>query len=61
MRNYKTCHILETLVVEQNGSKFGPHGKVFSLYKVLLTVKCSSSVWGYSMHFRFLTTLYLGK
>ncbi len=22
---------------------------------------CISSVWGYSVHFRFLTTLYLGK
>ena len=32
---------------------------VYIDYRILLTVKCSSSVWGYSVHFLFLMTLYL--
>ncbi len=48
-------------MVERNGAKFGPLGLVFSVYRVVLTVICSSSVWGYSMRFQFLTTLYLGN
>ncbi len=49
------------LIVERNGPKFGPHGYVFSVYRVLLTVKCSSSVSGYSVHFRVSGSLYLEK
>ena len=43
------------LLVERNGPNFGPlgGGEVFSDYTVLLTVKCSSSVRGHSVHFRF--------
>ncbi len=33
------------LIVECNGPKFGPRGLLFSVYRVLLTDKCSSSVW----------------
>ncbi len=29
---------------------------MFSVYRLLLTVKCSSSVLGHSAHFRFLPT-----
>ncbi len=29
------------LIVERNGSKFRPQGEVFSVYRILLTVKCS--------------------
>ena len=47
------------LVVEQNRPKIGPQAYVFSVYGVLLTVKCSNSVWGHSVHFRFLTILYM--
>ena len=43
------------LIVERNGRKFGPRGP----YKVVLTVKCSRSVWGHSVHIRFLPTLYM--
>ncbi len=32
------------LIVEQNGWKFGPQTQIFNVYRVLLTVKCSSSV-----------------
>ncbi len=34
------------LIVEQNTPNFGAQGQVFSVYGVLLTVKCSISVWG---------------
>ena len=47
------------LIVEQNGLKFGPQACVFIVYSVLLTVECSSSVWGHSVHFRFSPTLYM--
>ena len=33
------------LVVEQNGVKFGAQGWVFTVYKVVLTVKCLRSFW----------------
>ena len=46
------------LIVERNGAKFGPQVSI-SAYRVLLTVKCSMSVGGYSVLFQFLTTLYL--
>ena len=45
------------LIVEQNGPKFGPQGEVFCVYRVLLTVKYSSSVWGHSVHFHISLTL----
>ena len=32
------------LVVEQNGPKVGPHGYVYSVYRVILSLKCSSLV-----------------
>ncbi len=48
------------LVIEQNGPKFGPRSKNL-VYRVLLSVKCSSSVWDHLVHFQFLTTLYLGN
>ncbi len=38
------------LIVERNGSKFGPHGSVISVNRVLLTIKCSCSAWGHSVH-----------
>ncbi len=33
------------MVVEQNGLKFGPRGGVFSVYRVLLTLKWLRSFW----------------
>ncbi len=39
--------------------KFGSRGWVFNVYGVLLTDKCLRSFWGHSVHFQFLTTLYL--
>ncbi len=47
------------LVVDWNGRTIGPLGQVFSVYRLFLTVKCSKSVWGHSVHFWFSTTLYL--
>ncbi len=47
------------LMVERNGPKFGPWGKYLVYDGVLLTVRCSSSVRGHSVHFRFLLTLYM--
>ena len=47
------------LVLERNGPKFGPQRQLYSIPRVRLTVKCSCSVWGHLLHFRFLTTLYL--
>ncbi len=46
-------------VVERNGVKFGPRGWVFSVYSVLLTVKCLRSFWDHSVDYRFSITLYL--
>ncbi len=40
MGNYKTCDILKTTGRRAKRTKFGPHGKAFSVYGVLLTVKC---------------------
>ncbi len=49
------------LVAERNGPKFVPevYMHVFSVYRVILTVKCSSSVWGHSVHLSYSATLYL--
>ncbi len=47
------------LVVERNGVKFGPWGWAFTVCRTLLTVKWLRAFWGHSVHFRFLTTLYL--
>ncbi len=41
------------LVVERKGTKFGPLGQVYIIYRVLLTVKFSSSIWGHSVHSDF--------
>ena len=68
------------LAVERNEVKFGTFisktasctpkqtqiwaSRLLSAYAVLLTVKCSRSFWGHSVHFWYLrcpTTLYLGK
>ena len=38
-------------------TKFGHQGQVLSVYRVLLTVKCSRSAWGHSVHFRFFADL----
>ncbi len=38
------------LTIERNGLKFGPLGK-YLVYRVLLTLKCSSSAWGHVVHF----------
>ena len=38
-------------IVERNGPKFGPPCVISSVYRVPLTVKCSSSVWGHSVQF----------
>ena len=43
-------------------SKFkAPGVSLYFIQGTLLTVKYSSSVWGYSVHFRFFVTLYIGK
>ena len=42
--NEMCIYISETVVVEQNGRKFGLCGLVFSVYKVFVTVKCSRLV-----------------
>ena len=48
------------VVVEQNGQQFQPQKKVFSACRVLITVKyLSRSVWGHSVLFQLLATLYL--
>ncbi len=39
------------LVVDQRGPKVGPQGNVLSIYRVLLTVKCSESVCRYIFDF----------
>ena len=39
------------LVVEQNGVNFGPWGFVFSVHRVLLTLKWLRSFWGHFVHF----------
>ncbi len=46
------------LVVERNGPKFGPQGYILGIYRVLLTINCSRSVWGHSVHFRCSTELH---
>ncbi len=39
------------LVVEGNGVKMRPRGRALSVYRVLLTVRCSRSFCGHSLHF----------
>ncbi len=55
---YKICDILKTAPLRAKRSKIwaGRGGGVFSANRVLLTVKCSRSVWGHSVHLRFLAT-----
>ncbi len=45
--------------VQWNGVTFGPRGWVFSVYRVLLTVKWLRTLWGHWVHFRFSSSLYL--
>ena len=59
------CRFLTTLYLENHwswyrkkGPKFGSLGQIFSVYRVLLTVKCSSSVWSFGAFPIFFTTLY---
>ncbi len=47
------------LIVEWNGPKFGSQGWVFSVYRVLLTVKSSKSSLGSFSAFPIFMTLYL--
>ncbi len=49
------------VIVERNGVKFGHLWQVFSVYMVHLTVKCSRSVWGHSVHFWFSASFYLAN
>ncbi len=51
--------ILKRLVIEWKRPKFGPQGQVLTVCRVLLTGKCSRSVWGPSVHFWFSPTLYI--
>ena len=53
MGNYKSCDILGTNRRRAKRTKFRPLGQICGVYRVLLTVKCSSSVWGHSVDFRF--------
>ncbi len=46
------------LIVERNGLKFGPRVS-FNIYRVLLKVKFSNSLWCHSVHSHILTTFYL--
>ncbi len=41
------------LVLERNEWKFGTHGQVFNMCRVLLTFKCSRAFWGHSVHSYF--------
>ncbi len=41
------------LVVERRWQLFVPLRTSYIVYRVLLTVNCSTSVWGHSGHFRF--------
>ncbi len=50
--------IKKRTILERNGMKCGPLGQIFTVYRVLSTVKCSGSVWFHSVHFLFSTTLY---
>ncbi len=63
MGNYKCVIPWKPLVVQRNRPKFGPEGGTFTvvyiMYRVLLTVKCSSSVWCHSVHFQFSLILYM--
>ena len=47
----RTC-ILKPLIVERNWPKFGLWDK-YSVYGILLTVKCSSSYWYHSVYIWF--------
>ena len=49
----------KTNFIERNGVKFTPQGQAFNVCRVLLTVKCSGSIWGHLVHFQLSTTLYL--
>ena len=57
-----TCCISET--ANRRAELYGPNlisWDVCSVYRVRLTVTCSSSVWGHLVHFRFSATLYVEK
>ena len=59
MRELKTSIISKTRDLVQNGVKFEPQGWVFSVYRVLLTIKLLRSFYGHSVDFRCSTTLCL--
>ncbi len=44
------------LVVERNRVKFGPQGRVFSVYRILVKLNASGNSGGYSVYFRFSKT-----
>ncbi len=57
IENYKKCDISGTAGRRAKRTKIWASGVCISIYMVLL--KCSSSVWGHSLHFRILVILYM--
>ncbi len=56
---YGRPYISKTRVCRAKWTKIGPQREVFCACRVLIIVMCSMSVWGHSVHFQFLATLYL--